>query len=187
MHRVFLALAAFIALSVFVAGLSVTFWPSAKASDQDVVLPDDSDATPDGAPRGGPAIVAPPSATLGFPDGRQLAGGAGTRCWARMCVDMVGPISNADAFAMNASDSLELSFEAGAPASTSSAWIRVDAQTSELTPSGERLWTSFPALVTPDVPGEPAVELGPGQYVYVVQAFFDGQGDVMYAFYLDVR
>ncbi|HEX6032453.1 MAG TPA: hypothetical protein VFY90_13555 [Tepidiformaceae bacterium] len=189
MQKLLLALVAVIALSVFVAGLSVTFWPSAKADDDgsgDVSQPG-RDETPVSSPPGAPVITEPPRATLRLADGRELVAGAGTRCWEGMCVDMVGPISNPDAFAMNAGDSLALSFEAGLPSSTSSAWIRVDGQRSELTSSGERLWTSFPALVTPDVQGAPAVELEPGQYIYVVQAFFDGEGDVMYAFYLDVH
>ena len=182
-------LLAIFAAAVFVGGVSVGVLVSA---DDDGGAPDaDRTATPgakqtEEAPGNAiPTIKPPPKAVLRTADGLEVAGGAGTRCWDRMCLDMVGPVSNPDPFTLGPSENFTISYEAGPPTAIYETW-RAAAGPGELTASGERLWKD----VIPDgamvKAGGPRPPLQPGRYLYMVFVQWQGKGDISYAWYIEV-
>lgn len=105
-----------------------------------------------------------------------------------MCVDMVGPISNPEPFVVERGAGFTIEFEAGPPGETSVHWIPLgDAEPMKV--EGDRAaWMIAPSgdaeRRNPDVA---SVDVEPGRYLYTVFALYPGQGDVSYAFYLEVR
>lgn len=153
-----------------------------------------TETPPPGAQQGGraPEIDDGPSATL-HSDGRSVTVPAGTRCWGSggsyACVDMVGPISNSDPFVVERGASFTIEFEAGPPGETTVQWIPIgDAEPMDVDGVDEAVWMIAP---TGDAehrdPGVENIDVEPGEYLYTVFAVYPGQGDVSYAFYLEVR
>lgn len=146
-------------------------------------VPPTATAPPSSVP---PPIVAPPGATLRTADGREVVAGIGTRCWANVCLDYVAPISNATPFALPPEGRFEVQFAAGPPTNVAEAWIPLTAaQTLQPGPDG----LAWPGLGPPP-PTTPydkdRLPTPPGRYLWVVQAFWQGRGDISYAFYVAV-
>ena len=188
MNRTRLLLAIF-ASAVFVGGVSVGILVSADAGDG--APPVAATPTPGSEPTQGahgnaiPTIKPPPKAVLRTSGGREVAGGAGTRCWDGMCIDMVGPVSNPDALTLVASEGFVITFEAGPPTAIYEAW-RGAPGTGEPATSGERLWKDPAPPVTMVKAGGPRPPLQPGRYLYMVFAQWQGKGDISYAWYIEV-
>ena len=136
---------------------------------------------------GRPATVAPaPDAWLLTSSGQQSAGGVGSRCWDGACLEYAGPVTNAQPIVLTAAQSFNLNFEAGAPLQTSSAWVRVEDGSPASNADGI-VWQRLLYQLSKDEPGQPAPQLEPGSYVYVVHGIWQGRGDIVYAFLVDKR
>ena len=180
---------AVIAVAVFAGGIFVGVLLSVGASDgaptAQSTPPPDASRTETAHGNAIPTIKPPPKAVLRTAGGREVTGGAGTRCWDGMCLDMVGPVSNPDAFTLKATEDFTVSYEAGSPTAVYEAW-RGASGPGELTASGERLWKDIVPGVAMARAGGPRPPLQPGRYLYMVFAQWQGKGDISYAWYIEV-
>lgn len=106
-----------------------------------------------------------------------------------MCLDYIGPITNASPFALPAGESFTVAFEQGAPTETSESWIRFPAGSKPFAVGLDgATWSIDPSTFVPSpTPGTVPPGLAPGEYIYVVQGFWHNQGDVMYGFWLELK
>ena len=77
--------------------------------------------------RRNPPIRSAPSLMLETAGGTRITAGIGTRCWGGMCVDYVGPVTNASPVVLLAGAAFELTFEHGAPSETFEGWYKIPA------------------------------------------------------------
>jgi hypothetical protein len=190
MSRTFAFVAA--AIGALAVAAAAAFWALGdpdpeRPSPPATIATTQSTATATGVRSGTPPlIVRPPDATLSVTGGRDVTAGIGTRCWANVCLDAVGPVSNVDAFPISRADRLSISFAAGSPDR------RTDRVFSQVSPDGSRvlsdgrLWEALGGLTAPAAAALPP-DLPPGRYVWVIQAFWKGKGDVSYAFYVEIQ
>ena len=153
------------------------------------VLPTDPTATSiPGRPV--PRIRSAPGLVLETVDGStKVIAGIGTRCWAGMCIDYIGPVTNATPVVLPAGTGFNLTFEHGSPSDTFEGWYTIPAgkRPEPTTGLDGAAWSIHPDDIIEVKPGAPMPARAPGQYIYVVQGFWAGEGDVMYSFWLEVR
>ncbi|MGD9935601.1 MAG: hypothetical protein AB7T37_18035 [Dehalococcoidia bacterium] len=135
------------------------------------------------APTSPPATTAPPAAALVYGI-TPVVGEAGTRCWDRVCIDFVGPVTPELPLVVDAARPFTLSFAAGDPDEVALSWYAALVPM-PVAANGQRSWSIDPrsasratALVMP---------AEPGQYIFSVFARWDGLGDVTYSWLIDVR
>jgi hypothetical protein len=127
-----------------------------------------------------------PGATLVTADGARVEAGTASYCWAGVCADSQSIVTNVEPVALSRNDGFSISFEAGTPDATTSAWVEAAGAQSAVSPAG-RSWSGLMVKLERDEPGAPLPELSAGRYVLVVQAFWEGRGDVTYGFYVERR
>lgn len=138
----------------------------------------------------GPALVLP-AATLQAPNGARVEAGRGTYCWSgsnyRECKEFVAPVTNVDPLVVARGEVLTLEFAQGMPDELSCGWARVVGAVPPPV-SGARVWNSDQprSLVAPSGLQTEAPR-DAGGYVIGVFAKWDGVGDIMYGFYVEVR
>jgi hypothetical protein len=162
----------------------VLFIAAACGGDSDS-KPQESTEAPKGAAATAtrdPARV--PVATLRASSGREVRGGTGTRCWARVCAESSGPVTNSVPLQVGVDERLTLSFDAGQPSSLASAWVPAAAQAPSTVSDGS-VWPGIKPELTKQDAGPIVPEAGTGRFIYVVQAVWDGRGDVTYGFYVE--
>lgn len=131
---------------------------------------------------GGSGSPEAPSLFLRLPGGDMADAGVGSGCWKGRCLSISGPVTGAEAVALPPSASLALSFEAGLPSRMSADWYQAP-EAPAADASGNLIWP---------VPSGPAVLQGTrapaaaGRYLFLVQAHWEGQGDLAYGFYVEV-
>lgn len=161
----------------------------ACSGDSSPTVPRDDDASgrepdPGSGDTGDPADDPVPGASLGASAGT-VAGGVGTRCWGRLCIDYIGPITNDEPVELSRGERLELTFEAGPPSSVDLMWIPVDPNRRETTTAG----LAWPGVIAPGGPSmrDAVAPADPGSYLLVAFARWAGRGDISYGFYIEVR
>ncbi|MGE5595012.1 MAG: hypothetical protein ACM3S1_03130 [Hyphomicrobiales bacterium] len=109
---------------------------------------------------------------------------AGTGCWSGKCIDMAGPLTNVDPVPLHPGERVAFSFEAGVPDNFTVTWI--EAPATAPAPEGDvRVWGGL-APGAGGFSGTTAPS-GPGKYIVVVFAQWEGQGDMSYGLYVDVE
>lgn len=147
--------------------------------------------TPHDTNGGGPGgVVRPPGVSLVTAVG-VFPGGIGTYCWREatdgLCIDFVGPISNADPIELDSGERVEVEYGAGPPAEAHIAWYAVDGSAREVTASGDLLWTDHPPAFQEPVQRDSLVAPNaPGEYLVTIFAVYPGKGDAFYSFYVVV-
>lgn len=126
-----------------------------------------------------------PGATLRTDGGARADAGIGSFCWAGVCADHAGPVTNVDPVALPGNESFSVSFEAGTPDARTSAWVSAEDAQPVARPEGLS-WSGL-MLKLEREPDPAALELPAGAYVLVIHAFWEGRGDVMYGFYVERR
>ncbi len=165
---------------VFLALAFVLAACSSRVSSDDPATPE----TPDGS--SAPRLEPVPAAHLRDGSGNRITGAAGTRCWGRMCVDMVGPITPANPTRVRPNERLEVTNDAGAPTEAQYAWLPAP-DPAPTTISGERAWSGlFPRENQPWATSVTTPQ-APGRYVLIAFAQWQGRGDISYGWYLEVR
>ena len=102
-----------------------------------------------------PSVPAGPKATFVTPEGRELAGGIGSRCWESVCVDAVGPVTNVEPFFIPIGSPYAIKFEAGKPAATDERWYPVLTVSNRVSTDG-RVWMEglgAGSTIAPSAPG----------------------------------
>ncbi|MDZ7726727.1 MAG: hypothetical protein U5Q44_00235 [Dehalococcoidia bacterium] len=145
--------------------------------------PTTDSATPDSGSLGTPEPV--PGLFWGIPGGPSGPTVAGTRCWGRQCIDMIGPLTPAEPATVPAATELQLQFEGGEPDSAQHAWIRAVGLEPEATEEG----LAWPNAQPGDglTRGPVTTPAEPGEYILVVFAQWDGRGDVSFGGYFNVE
>lgn len=145
---------------------------------------DDGDESEPGSPdNGGQEGTALPSAYLRYEPGGFFELVPGTHCWDGDCVDMAGPLTQVDPLQLFVGEALAFSFEAGIPDDVTVSWFAAPAA-APAPEGGVRVWAG--------VAGERPLFTGTtaptrtGRYVVVLDANWDGQGDISYAAFVDV-
>jgi hypothetical protein len=93
-------------------------------------------------------------------------------------------VTNSKPLEMQVDERLSLNFEAGPPSSLSAAWLPVASEAPASGPDGS-VWPAMKLELTKQDVGPIVPEVGTGRFLYVVQAVWEGRGDVVYGFYLD--
>jgi hypothetical protein len=132
-----------------------------------------------------PAVAEPPAprATLTTRRGAVVEAGLGSRCWDGACIDYEGPVTNAQPLLLGRDEAFSVKFEAGTPATTSSAWLPVTRA-----PSGDGdtiVWEDLDPNLMRDEPGASNMFLGPGRFIFLIKATWPDHGDVVYGFYIE--
>jgi hypothetical protein len=127
-----------------------------------------------------------PGAVLETRSGARAQAGVGSFCWAAICIDYAGPVTNANPVVLTANDSFTITFEAGTPSATGSVWLPAPSPRPGLGPEGVT-WSGLSPTLTRDESGPPVPPPAPGLYVLVVQAFWEDRGDITYGFYVERR
>jgi hypothetical protein len=130
-----------------------------------------------------PGIPAGPKATL-IAGQLRVPGGHGTRCWEGGCIDYAGPVTNASPIPAAPGSPFEIEFEEGTPDEVTLSWY-VAPDTVPPASNGVIGWSVDPGTATP-LDGE-TIPDGPGRYLLAAFARWDGKGDIVYGWYIEVR
>ncbi|HET7738996.1 MAG TPA: hypothetical protein VFK32_10520, partial [Tepidiformaceae bacterium] len=131
-----------------------------------------------------PAPGGVPGAVLTSAAG-EVDGAVGTRCWGGMCIDMVGPVTQEAPHDVDAGETVSVEFGHGTPDEATYTWMRAT-DPPPAAANGERSWSGlFPPVTEAAGTGLEAPD-EPGDYVLIVFAVWQGEGDVSYGFYLRV-
>jgi hypothetical protein len=124
-----------------------------------------------------------PRAILRSEGGAMMPAGIGPRCWAEICADYPGPVTNSAPVVLEREEGFTVNFEAGPPATTASAWVPVMSAPS----AGAEgiIWKGLVYQLRDEEPGAPNVLLGPGKYVFLLKATWANQGEILYGFYVE--
>ena len=132
-----------------------------------------------------------PSATLRATSGRSADGGKGTYCWSgpnyRECKELAAPVTNVEPLVVARGELLTVDFAQDTPGDLSSGWAKVIG-TAPPPREGVQVWNddqprSFvsPSGLQIEAPRDP------GAYLLGLFAKWDGRGDIMYGFYVEVK
>lgn len=144
---------------------------------------DGDDAEPEQVSNGGQEGTALPSAFLRYDPGGFFELYPGTYCWESDCVDMAGPLTQAEPLQLFQGEALAFSFEAGIPDSFTVSWFQVP---DPVPPANDevRTWDGL-AGERPELTGTTA-PTRLGRYVIVLDASWNGRGDISYAAFVEV-
>lgn len=156
--------------------------PTAPASITETQVPGTPPATAPPGQTGTPLPV--PGAVFGTDSGVLGRMTEGTRCWANVCQDMVGPVTLRDPAAVAVGIPVNVAFEGGDPDEVSFAWVDVAGLTPIEASNGTVTWavpvrnyTPGDAIVTPAMAGD---------YVLTVFAKWDSAGDIVFSTYFRI-
>jgi hypothetical protein len=128
-----------------------------------------------------------PVVTATLPGGTTVDLAVGTRCWGELCVDHVGPVTPIDP--VTADPGAAISFDIGhdmQPSSAGIAWVEAAATWPDTEHEGTVAWMAFPGEFSHDLTSV-AAPTEPGDYVLIVQLFWENEGDVMYGLLVHVE
>ncbi|MCK9518962.1 MAG: hypothetical protein M0R74_08070 [Dehalococcoidia bacterium] len=140
---------------------------------------DDEPPGDDGSPR--TAVL--PSAFIRYEPGDAIELMPGTHCWDSNCVDMAGPLTQVEPLELYAGEPIAFSFEAGIPGDFVVNWTSAP-PTAPAPEGGVRVWAGLNIADTAHV--GTTVPSRTGRYVITVFAQWPGQGDILYALYVDI-
>jgi hypothetical protein len=93
-------------------------------------------------------------------------------------------VTNAQPIVLARGQGFSVSFDAGPPLATSSAWIPVG-EVPVSTDAEGIVWQRLAYRLTKDEPGQPVADPAPGTYVFLVHGIWQGRGDIVYGFLVE--
>ena len=125
----------------------------------------------------------PPTAYLRVGADQAAAGDLGSYCWKNVCKDSAGVVTSADPVEMPAGAPVAVSYDPLRPAESEVEWHFA----ADPPPKAESFGRAWPDP-GPLAPGNAAMAPSkPGQYLLIVFARWDREGDVTYAWYVRVK
>jgi hypothetical protein len=158
---------------------------NSNAAGPDVPTPTQP-APPSDGPAGESPTPAPvPGLFIVDPaNGQGTSATAGTRCWADVCLDYLGPVTTPDPIAFDAGATLQWQAEGGTVDTISHVWVSAEGAESEVTSDRTRVW---PRIGGDFSDGEIVVPTEAGDYVLLVFTTYTGGGDVAWGVYVAVE